>query len=399
VTDQEHREIFIIKRHPSHDEGHHGGAWKIAFADFMTAMMALFLVLWLTSSTSDKTKRAVAQYFNPVKLVDMTTERKGFRDPLETEMGSGSNIKESPTEIDMKSHRPSSGTKRDTNSQGEPTVATHTEAALFRDPFAVLAEIVAKAPTETQQASSDTASGMNGGRRDPADAFEDPFASSPRGPEHGAVPLPSRLVEKGDADGSAEGVRPPEGTDAAVLSQLPTIEPRQSQSGSISRPSTFIAQSGAADAAKLKSEITEALNKGFKTQEFPRFEVQDTAEGILISLTDDNNYSMFAMGSAEPLAKTIRVMEKIGLLLKASSGQIVIRGHTDGRPFKSATYDNWRLSSARAHMALYMLARGGLVENRVEKVEGYADHRLKSSKDPFASENRRIEILLRKDKP
>ena len=85
MADKEHQELVIIKRHASYEEGHHGGAWKIAFADFMTAMMALFLVLWLISSTTDKTKHAVAQYFNPVKLVDMTTLKKGFRDPKDTE--------------------------------------------------------------------------------------------------------------------------------------------------------------------------------------------------------------------------------------------------------------------------------------------------------------------------
>ena len=45
--DDKHPEIIIIKRHSSHEEEHHGGAWKIAFADFMTAMMAFFLVLWI----------------------------------------------------------------------------------------------------------------------------------------------------------------------------------------------------------------------------------------------------------------------------------------------------------------------------------------------------------------
>ena len=40
-----HPEIIIVKRHSAHEEEHHGGAWKIAFADFMTAMMAFFLVL------------------------------------------------------------------------------------------------------------------------------------------------------------------------------------------------------------------------------------------------------------------------------------------------------------------------------------------------------------------
>ena len=48
----------------------------MAYADFVTAMMALFLVLWLISSTSEKTRHTVAQYFNPVKLVDMSTLKK-----------------------------------------------------------------------------------------------------------------------------------------------------------------------------------------------------------------------------------------------------------------------------------------------------------------------------------
>lgn len=44
--------------------GHHGGAWKVAFADFVTAMMAFFLVLWLVSTASKETRAAVADYFN-----------------------------------------------------------------------------------------------------------------------------------------------------------------------------------------------------------------------------------------------------------------------------------------------------------------------------------------------
>ena len=53
--------IIVIKRRGSH-EGHHGGAWKVAYADFVTAMMALFIVLWLLSS-SQKVQKAVGGYF------------------------------------------------------------------------------------------------------------------------------------------------------------------------------------------------------------------------------------------------------------------------------------------------------------------------------------------------
>src|SRR5580698_4054869 len=53
--------IIIIKKKGSHG-GHHGGAWKVAYADFVTAMMALFIVLWLLGS-SEKVKKAVGGYF------------------------------------------------------------------------------------------------------------------------------------------------------------------------------------------------------------------------------------------------------------------------------------------------------------------------------------------------
>src|SRR5580704_16924172 len=57
--------IIVIKKKSGHG-GHHGGAWKVAYADFVTAMMALFIVLWLMSS-SEKVKKAVAGYFNDPK--------------------------------------------------------------------------------------------------------------------------------------------------------------------------------------------------------------------------------------------------------------------------------------------------------------------------------------------
>jgi chemotaxis protein MotB len=57
--------IIIIKKNGGHD-GHHGGTWKVAYADFVTAMMSLFIVLWLMGS-SEKVKVAVAGYFNDPK--------------------------------------------------------------------------------------------------------------------------------------------------------------------------------------------------------------------------------------------------------------------------------------------------------------------------------------------
>jgi chemotaxis protein MotB len=53
--------VFIKKKAKGH--GHHGGAWKVAYADFVTAMMALFIVLWLLTQTDQSTKEAISEYF------------------------------------------------------------------------------------------------------------------------------------------------------------------------------------------------------------------------------------------------------------------------------------------------------------------------------------------------
>jgi chemotaxis protein MotB len=90
------------------------------------------------------------------------------------------------------------------------------------------------------------------------------------------------------------------------------------------------------------------------------------------------------------------VMEKVARVVKGYGYPIIVRGHTDGRPYRSGTYDNWRLSTARAHMAYYMLVRGGVDDKRFEKIEGYAARQLRIPNDPEAAQNRRIEILLRR---
>lgn len=59
---------IIVKRVKKVAGGHHGGAWKVAYADFVTAMMAFFLLLWLLNVTTDEQKSGVADYFAPTSL-------------------------------------------------------------------------------------------------------------------------------------------------------------------------------------------------------------------------------------------------------------------------------------------------------------------------------------------
>ncbi len=59
---QSPKPVIIIRRGKKHDGGHHGGAWKVAYADFVTALLALFIVLWLLSA-SEQVQKAVGGYF------------------------------------------------------------------------------------------------------------------------------------------------------------------------------------------------------------------------------------------------------------------------------------------------------------------------------------------------
>jgi chemotaxis protein MotB len=57
--------IIIKRKKVSGGDGHHGGAWKVAYADFVTAMMAFFLLMWLLNATTEKQRKGIADYFNP----------------------------------------------------------------------------------------------------------------------------------------------------------------------------------------------------------------------------------------------------------------------------------------------------------------------------------------------
>jgi len=69
---------IIIKRIKKAGHGHHGGAWKVAYADFVTAMMAFFLLLWLVNTTSPEQKRGIADYFAPASISRSTSGSGGI---------------------------------------------------------------------------------------------------------------------------------------------------------------------------------------------------------------------------------------------------------------------------------------------------------------------------------
>lgn len=79
----EKKATIVIKKITVVAGGAHGGAWKVAFADFMTAMMAFFLVMWLLATQSEQTKKAVADYFSTPSVIEYEFNNYGVELTLE----------------------------------------------------------------------------------------------------------------------------------------------------------------------------------------------------------------------------------------------------------------------------------------------------------------------------
>ena len=308
-------------------------------------------------------------------------------------------------------------------------MTAHDEADLTRDPYALLADLATKATPETPPAAKkpleEARRGVGSQGNKGGEAFRDPFEPpvTGTGDQAPGTGVSVRLEAAVDGTPAPDGTvpTPPPATPAphaaaktAALASggAPAAGGAMAEtppSAATPPPAAEKAESAtAADtsdkplpAAALRTRIA-ALAKepdGAPLAGEPKLDVRRTDEGLLISLTDSADFTMFPSASARPAPKMVVLVEKIGLMLKTQKGSITVRGFTDSHPFKSDTYDNWRLSTARAHMAHYMLVQGGVGDDRIDRVEGYADHRPKNPKDPGAPENRRIEILLRDTTP
>ena len=144
---------------------------------------------------------------------------------------------------------------------------------------------------------------------------------------------------------------------------------------------------------KMEQQIEQEF-AGTKSSSAPEVEVKATKNGLRIDLSDKKTFGMFSVGSAKPTKATIDLLTKLVKILNNNKLKIIINGHTDARPYRSHSYDNWQLSSSRAQMVYYILLKAGLDRKLVDHIAGYADSDLKDSKNPYSPQNRRIEILL-----
>lgn len=404
-THQGKNEIIIVKRRGGGgDDGHHGGVWKIAYADFMTAMMAFFLVMWLVNAANEETKASVASYFNPIKLMDDRPTDRGIK-----QVGNSADGESTAPKSKSEGEESANGQEGEAGSQENSTAGEeqdYSEADYFENPYSVLAEIAQETGTQTNisdkgdggAAQSGPATGASGGEayRDP---FDPDFWSKSVEQDRAELKESQSMFETEnfiEETGSGTGTGP--GSDASADLDgdgKPDVGPdgaQQSETAGEDGTGGLTAEQ-IAEAEELKTEIAEALG-GAVGKLAEGLSVTPAEGGLLVSITDQLDFGMFQVGSAVPARDLVVAMEKIGELLSERQGAIAIRGHTDARPFSSGNDDNWRLSMARAHSAFYMLVRGGVPEERIVQVSGFADRKLKDTDDPYSEVNRRIEILI-----
>lgn len=422
-------EIIIVKRHGGDHDGHHGGQWKIAYADFMTAMMAFFLVMWLINAANEETKASVAAYFNPIKLTDEKPSEKGLKEPAKDAEGE---TDQQMSKVDGEENKAGGNEKTgedQTSTAGEEV--KYSEADFFENPYSVLAEIAQEVGQQANVSAkgdggasvSGPATGADGGEayRDP---FDPDFWTKQVEVSRSTQALPSDEELESEAQPEQQvALSAKQDTDEAVAEDGPMPVVRTEQDDPVSEA---LEAAKAAEAKEKPEEVAEEEEPPAETEDLAEATPQDASPeaaealeaeiakaisgvagklaeglvvtpaegGLLISISERSDAPMFDVGSALPKQDMVLAMEKIGKLLAARNGAVAIRGHTDGRPFRGGGSDNWRLSMSRAQSAYYMLVRGGLDEARVSQVSGFADRRLQVPEDPYADANRRIEILL-----
>ena len=331
---------IIVKKIKKGVHSAHGGAWKVAYADFVTAMMAFFLLLWLLNVTTDEQKKGVADYFSPASVSRSLSGAGGV-------MG-GRTILEDGGKI---------------SSFGLPSIVIGPSAEKSDQP---------------DQPQYD--------QRYP-DARQPPPAAGTQGDR---FPDPAEAAQRG------AGQQNQEGTGAGPAEQITDLQQIDAQAAR-----ERVAQAEAENFSELEAQIRQAIQSNPQLAELSKQIVFDnTPEGFRIQLVDEEQSSMFPSGSAAMSDKTRRLMQQVAQAVSKLPNKLAISGNTDAQPFRGqGAYSNWELSADRANAARRAMIEAGVPAERIRQVTGNADQDPLIKDNPLDARNRRIAILLLSDVP
>ncbi|MBM3627136.1 MAG: hypothetical protein FJX21_04885 [Alphaproteobacteria bacterium] len=335
---------IFLKKIKKGGHGAHGGVWKLAYADFVTAMMAFFLLMWLLNVTSEEMKSGLAQYFSPDA---MSTSSSGSGDvffgltvtvesPMQAQSGGVATIIPIPESV-RQGDGGASGTGKGEAGQSSAEATRQGGTA------------------EAQQQGADAAPQ----RPEPTPPAPEPRQAQAAGASATPSPEPQGQVPAGQAAGNARE------------------------------------QADARDVAALQQRLLQAMREaGLRDVTPANLSVSARPDGVLIEIMDAPGIAMFEIGSARPQEEARKFIASVARVLRERQEQIAVFGHTDARPFPTANYTNWELAADRANAARRVLLDGGIRADRIVEVNSRADMLPRNPADRFAPENRRIEILL-----
>ena len=329
---------IIIKKRKKGGAAHHGGAWKVAYADFVTAMMAFFLLLWLLNVTTDVQRHGIADYFTPASISETRSGAGGIFGGLTITAPGAQISRAAPPGVATAPARRDEDAEDQENSPSPPN-SPNTQG-------------------NTDKKDNGTSDQKEKGASDqPGNSTADATGQA-QGDQGSAIPLadakPKSAAESEAAKREEQSFKNAEQTLRQEISQVPELK-------------------------GLSDNIT----------------IDQTPEGLRIQIVDKENYSMFPRGGAELLAKSRELLELVGRVISKLPNKVAITGHTDSTPFVGGgVRDNWTLSTERANVSRRALMGSGVDENRIARVVGMADREPLLPNDTTSSQNRRIGILL-----
>ena len=342
---------IVIRREESGEGGHHGGAWKVAYADFVTAMMAFFLLMWLLNATTEQQKRGLADYFAPTNLL------------AQAESGSG---------------EPFGG--KTPNSAGQQVSDTGA-LRLEHGPMPVVQDIERDDDSDTpaqpvlmRQAPPGSADDPD---LDPGNTDRATAASVDRAADTGFA---RALPAKSDASLAARDADLATTTEAALREELGRREREKLD--------------------QLAQQLRNAVRDDPALADLAsQLRVEQVPEGLRIQLLDADRQSMFALGGTAVNDRSRALIARVAAVIRKVPNAVAITGHTDATPFRSTDRSNWDLSAERANVTRRILVDSGVAEARIRSVAGLAEREPLVPDHPEAAANRRVAILLLRQNP
>jgi chemotaxis protein MotB len=391
--------VTIIRREEVIAGGHHGGAWKVAYADFVTAMMAFFLLMWLLNATTEDQRKGLADYFSPNNLMSHASSGTGQPFGGHTVFDTGGMVSDRGAAQVLVGKRPVVEDPADDDADTQPAPTSHGTAAQAGPAGKLDAGTPGSAtvsPADPDAANPDAANPLAANQL----AAGRPVATPTPGT---AAPVVATL---GEPDQGATGLATAgpggaaSGAGSANAAQSPAVVARLENPAGTSAPTEAQLQAALEHREKLAfQQAAEQLRQAVQGDPAlaglsRQLAIDITPEGLRIQLLDEDRLPMFATGSATPNDRVQMLLAKVAPVLMRLPEDIAVVGHTDAKPFVGTGKTNWELSTERANATRRLLTDAGLAEARISRVTGLADRDALLPADPLAAANRRIAIIV-----